>query len=82
MKIKKIYRDTIVTDASGQVDSNIYIDTDSVFFSSVPLLDHRLPKWADEEQDTIAGYVNVGETLLRNCVGFVYDNRIVGYITL
>jgi hypothetical protein len=58
MKIKKIYRDTIVTDASGQVDSNIYIDTDSVFFSSVPLLDHRIPNWKDNDQDTIAGYVN------------------------
>jgi len=58
MKIKKIYRDTIVTDANGQVDSNIYIDTDSVFFSSVPLLDHRIPNWKNEDQDTIAGFVN------------------------
>ena len=27
------------------VDSNIYIDTDSVFFSAVPLLDFRHPNW-------------------------------------
>ena len=27
------------------VDSNIYIDTDSVFFSAVPLLDHRHKNW-------------------------------------
>jgi len=40
-------------------DSNIYIDTDSVFFSAVPLMDKRYPNWKDEEQDTIAGYVNV-----------------------
>ena len=39
-------------------DSNIYIDTDSVFFSAVPLMDKRYPNWKDDEQDTIAGYVN------------------------
>ena len=39
-------------------DSNIYIDTDSVFFSAVPLLDHRIPNWKDNDQDTIASYVN------------------------
>src|SRR6056300_1541207 len=39
-------------------DSNIYIDTDSVFFSAAPLLDHRIPDWKSHEQDTIAGYVN------------------------
>jgi len=40
------------------VDSNIYIDTDSVFFSAVPLLDHRNPNWKDDDQDTIASKVN------------------------
>ena len=40
------------------LDSNIYIDTDSVFFSAVPLLDRRIPNWKDNEQDTIAGFVN------------------------
>ena len=40
------------------LDSNIYIDTDSVFFSAVPLLDKRIPNWKDSGQDTIAGYVN------------------------
>ena len=39
-------------------DSNIYIDTDSVFFSAVPLLDHRFPNWKDNDQNTIAGFVN------------------------
>ena len=40
------------------LDSNIYIDTDSVFFSAVPLMNKRFPKWKDEEQNTIAGYVD------------------------
>ena len=39
-------------------DSNIYIDTDSVFFSAVPLLDHRYTNWKDNDQNIIAGYVN------------------------
>ena len=39
-------------------DSNIYIDTDSVFFSAAPLLNHRIPNWKDNDQDTIAGFVN------------------------
>ena len=26
-------------------DSNIYIDTDSVFFNAVPLMDKRIPNW-------------------------------------
>ena len=34
------------------LDSNIYIDTDSVFFSAVPLMDKRFPNWKDEEQVT------------------------------
>ena len=41
------------------LDSNIYIDTDSVFFSAVPLMDKRYPNWKEQDQDTIAGYVNV-----------------------
>jgi DNA polymerase elongation subunit (family B) len=40
------------------LDSNIYIDTDSVFFSAVPLMDKRFPNWKTETQDTIAGYVD------------------------
>ena len=40
------------------VDSNIYIDTDSVFFSAVPLMEKRFPNWKTETQDTIAGYVD------------------------
>lgn len=39
-------------------DSNIYIDTDSVFFSAAPLMDKRIPNWRDNDQQTIAGFVN------------------------
>ena len=39
-------------------DSNIYIDTDSVFFSAVPLLDHRHPQWKGLEQTEIAKLVD------------------------
>ena len=39
-------------------DSNIYIDTDSVFFSAAPLMDKRIPDWRDNNQETIDGFVN------------------------
>lgn len=40
-------------------DSNIYIDTDSVFFSAVPLLDHRYgDSWKDKPQEEIAKLVD------------------------
>jgi len=41
-----------------EADSNIYIDTDSVFFSAAPLMDKRIPNWKDNDQETIAGFVN------------------------
>jgi DNA polymerase elongation subunit (family B) len=40
------------------VDSNIYIDTDSVFFSAVPLLDHRHPKWKSMPDTEVAVLVD------------------------
>jgi DNA polymerase elongation subunit (family B) len=45
-------------------DYNIYIDTDSVFFSAVPLLDHRYPDWRTEDDKEIALKVDAiaGET--------------------
>jgi DNA polymerase elongation subunit (family B) len=45
-------------------DYNIYIDTDSVFFSAVPLLDHRYPEWRAEDDKEIALKVDAiaGET--------------------
>jgi DNA polymerase elongation subunit (family B) len=48
---------------TGQ-DFNIYIDTDSVFFSAVPLLDHRHPEWKQMDDTEIALLVDgiAGET--------------------
>ena len=45
-------------------DYNIYIDTDSVFFSAVPLLDRRYPDWKTKEDKDIALLVDgiAGET--------------------
>jgi DNA polymerase elongation subunit (family B) len=40
------------------VDSNIYIDTDSVFFSAVPLLDFRHPNWKEMPDTEIAVLVD------------------------
>jgi len=55
------------------LDSNIYIDTDSVFFSAVPLMDKRYPNWKDEEQDTIAGYVNLIAEEMQDYLNDFYD---------
>ena len=54
-------------------DSNIYIDTDSVFFSAVPLMDKRYPNWKNEEQDTIAGYVDVIAGEMQDYLNNFYD---------
>jgi DNA polymerase elongation subunit (family B) len=55
------------------LDSNIYIDTDSVFFSAVPLLDKRIPKWKEQDQDTIAGYVNGIAEEMQDYLNNFYD---------
>jgi len=54
-------------------DSNIYIDTDSVFFSAAPLLDKRRPGWKDNDQDTIAGYVNEIAEEVQDYLNDFYD---------
>jgi len=54
-------------------DSNIYIDTDSVFFSAVPLMDKRYDNWRDEDQQTIAGYVNDIATEMQEYLNEYYD---------
>ena len=40
------------------VDYTIYIDTDSIFLSAVPLLDIRYPNWANKEPAEIAKIVD------------------------
>ena len=54
-------------------DSNIYIDTDSVFFSAAPLLDKRIPNWKDNDQETIAGYVNEIAEEVQDYLNNFYD---------
>lgn len=54
-------------------DSNIYIDTDSVFFSAAPLLDHRIPNWKDNDQETIAGFVNKIAEEVQDYLNDFYD---------
>ena len=55
------------------LDSNIYIDTDSVFFSAVPLMDKRYPNWKEQNQDTIAGYVDVIAGEMQDYLNNFYD---------
>ena len=55
------------------LDSNIYIDTDSVFFSAVPLLDKRKPDWKNNDQDTIAKYVNEIAEEMQDYLNNFYD---------
>ena len=55
------------------LDSNIYIDTDSVFFSAVPLMNKRWPDWKKEEQDTIAGYVDIIAGEMQDYLNNFYD---------
>tara|TARA_B110000977_G_scaffold127538_1_gene162957 strand:- start:4577 stop:5491 length:915 start_codon:yes stop_codon:yes gene_type:complete len=67
MKIKSIKKH------EGSVDHNIYIDTDSVFFSAVPLMEKRTPNWRGEDQDTIAGYVDVIAGEVQDYLNNFYD---------
>ena len=55
------------------LDSNIYIDTDSVFFSAVPLMNKRYPNWKTEEQDIIAGYVDIIAGEMQDYLNNFYD---------
>ena len=67
MKIKSIKKH------EGSVDHNIYIDTDSVFFSAVPLMEKRTQNWRGEDQDTIAGYVDVIAGEVQDYLNNFYD---------
>jgi len=54
-------------------DYNIYIDTDSVFFSSVPLLNHRYPNWRNETDEEIALKVDAIAGESQNFLNNFYD---------
>lgn len=60
MKIKKIRNrnNSILSENSQVIDFNIYIDTDSVFFSAEPILNHRYPNWKEWDDNTIAQKVD------------------------
>ena len=58
---------------TSDVDYNIYIDTDSVFFSSVPLLDHRFPNWRNEDDEQIALKVDAIAGESQNFLNNFYD---------
>jgi hypothetical protein len=60
MKIKKIRNTSniVFTENSQLVDFNVYIDTDSVFFSAEPILNHRWPDWKEWDDNQIAQKVN------------------------
>jgi DNA polymerase elongation subunit (family B) len=54
-------------------DHNIYIDTDSVFFSAVPLMNKRYPDWKTKDQDTIASYVDAIAGDVQDYLNNFYD---------
>jgi DNA polymerase elongation subunit (family B) len=58
---------------TDKMDYNVYIDTDSVFFSAEPLLNHRFPQWKEWDDHTVAEKVNdiAGET--QNYINDFYD---------
>jgi DNA polymerase elongation subunit (family B) len=67
MKIKKIKKST------DTEDFNIYIDTDSVFFSATPLLDFRHPNWKTMEDNDIANLVQDIAGEMQDYVNQFYD---------
>ena len=58
MRIKKITKKTVILDDTGNVDYNVYIDTDSVYFLAEPLVKHRYPNYKEFDQNRMADEVN------------------------
>ena len=54
-------------------DYNIYIDTDSVFFSAAPMLDHRHSGWKTKTDDEIAVLVNDIAAESQDYINAFYD---------
>jgi DNA polymerase elongation subunit (family B) len=73
MKIKSITTQEVEVDKNGAKDHNIYIDTDSVFFSATPLMDYRIPNWKDNKQDKIAGFVDEIAGEMQDYLNEFYD---------
>ena len=55
------------------VDHNIYIDTDSVFFSAVPIMDNRYDNWQNEPQEVIAQHVDTVAGEVQDYLNQFYD---------
>lgn len=69
--IKKITT-TESIDTSVQ-DHNIYIDTDSVFFSAVPIMNHRWKNWKSGDDNNIADKVNLVAEESQDFLNSFYD---------
>jgi len=54
-------------------DSNIYIDTDSVFFSAVPLLEHRYPDFKEKDDEEVATLVDGVAGEMQDYLNKFYD---------
>lgn len=73
MKIKKIEKIKVEVDEIGPKDHNIYIDTDSVFFSASPILDVRHNKWKERSDNEIAMLVNEVAQEIQDYLNSFYD---------
>ena len=80
MKITSVNKITIDIDYSKEVkDHNIYIDTDSVFFSAVPIMDYRWKDWDKGTDNEIADKVNLVAEEVQNYLNAFY-NLLAGKI--
>lgn len=74
MKIKSVQKITKNVDYSKEItDHNIYIDTDSVFFSAVPIMDYRWSNWKDGTDNEIAEKVNLVAQETQDYLNSFYD---------
>jgi len=74
MKIKSVKTITNIVDYSNEVtDHNIYIDTDSVFFSAVPIMDYRWKDWKSGTDNEIAEKVNLVAEEVQDYLNLFYD---------
>lgn len=47
--------------------------SDSIYFSAIPLLNHRIPDWQNNDQETIAGFVNDIAEEVQDYLNTFYD---------
>ncbi len=74
MKVTSVQKITIDKDYSKEVtDHNIYIDTDSVFFSAVPIMDYRWKDWKSGTDNEIADKVNLVAGEVQDYLNSFYD---------